>query len=315
MCGIFGAVLRGNATRSDLRVIGESACRLLHHRGPDAEAHWLDEPRGVLLVHTRLSVLDLSAAGAQPMATRSGRYVVVFNGEIYNHQALRLELGLDPAAWRGHSDTETLLEAIERWGVEPTLQRLDGMFAFGLWDRDAQMLTLVRDRLGEKPLYWANGSWGAAFSSEMRALRLLPQIDCSIDAESVGSLLRWGFIAHPRTICAGVRQLAPGTIVTVRADGSVEEHPVSQLLPPSTAVKAKMGFDPPLGEWLRGPLRRWAEDLLFGPELQPWLDRAAIDACWHGHLDRRRNNEYRLWAAITLAAWCRTNASPVATVS
>lgn len=223
MCGIFGAVLRGPA-RDGAEELGRRAAAALAHRGPDAQAHWLDDAAGLVLAHTRLSVLDLSPAGDQPMVSRSGRHVLVFNGEIYNHQDLRAALGQADGGWRGHSDTETMVEAIARWGVEETLRRTDGMFAIGVWDREERALTLARDRLGEKPLYWATGSWGAAFASEMRAMRLVPSIDCSIDPEAVGSLLRWGFVAHPRTICAGVRQLAPGSLVTIARDGTAEEQ-------------------------------------------------------------------------------------------
>ena len=144
----------------------------LGHRGPDAMGAWADAGAKVALAHRRLSILDLSAAGSQPMLSASGRFVIVFNGEIYNHLELRRMLG--DQAWRGHSDTETLLACIEAWGIQSTLARLVGMFAFALWDSTRQELTLARDRLGEKPLYygWQGGVF--LFGSELEGIDRTP---------------------------------------------------------------------------------------------------------------------------------------------
>lgn len=154
MCGIAGYWQTGTPVDAD--VLHRMAAAI-SHRGPDDEGVWRDATTGIALAHRRLSILDLSPAGHQPMMSATGRYIIVFNGEIYNH--LELRKALQGNLWRGHSDTETLLAAFERWGVESALQRCVGMFALALWDREEQELTLARDRLGEKPLYygWQNG--------------------------------------------------------------------------------------------------------------------------------------------------------------
>lgn len=151
MCGITGII----ASQSSAQII-RAMTQAITHRGPDADGIWCDEERGVALGHRRLSILDLSDAGAQPMASVDDRYILVFNGEIYNHRDIREQLAQDnwPANWRGHSDTETILAAFQLWGFEKTLQQLNGMFAIALWDKKEQHLYLARDRMGEKPLYY-----------------------------------------------------------------------------------------------------------------------------------------------------------------
>jgi len=161
MCGIAGFIsskgLPENATG-----IARRMADALAYRGPDDSGTWLDEQSGVALAHRRLSILDLSPEGHQPMASTSGRYVIVFNGEVYNHAELRQALGTpDGLSWRGHSDTEVMLEAICRWGLDQALARFVGMFAFALWDREKKQLILARDRFGEKPLYY--GMQGPCF--------------------------------------------------------------------------------------------------------------------------------------------------------
>ena len=175
MCGIAGLLDVGAVpgARADLaRRMGDR----LAHRGPDDAGVWADDEAGVALAHRRLAILDLTPAGHQPMASACGRHVLTFNGEIYNHLELRTELERAGAAppWRGHADTETLLAAFSAWGIEATLKKSVGMFALAVWDRDRRTLTLARDRLGEKPLYygWLRGTF--LFASELKALRAWP---------------------------------------------------------------------------------------------------------------------------------------------
>jgi asparagine synthase (glutamine-hydrolysing) len=189
------------------------------HRGPDAAGAWFDPGPGIWLGHRRLSIIDLSPAGSQPMESTSGQLVIVFNGEIYNHQELRQELdGAKTRSWRGHSDTEVLLASLEEWGIEGALRRVVGMFAFALWNRAERTLTLARDRIGEKPLYYGKAGRAFVFASELKALRAHPAFDGSIDRDALALLLRYNYIPSPYCIYAGVRKLEPGTYLTVRAD-------------------------------------------------------------------------------------------------
>lgn len=216
MCGIVG-LLSPRPVNEDAIA---AAVASLAHRGPDAGGHWASADRRVLLGHRRLSIIDLSDAGCQPMRSPDGRLVLSFNGEIYNHLALRRQLTMEGCApaWRGHSDTETLLAAISAWGLEATLRRCRGMWALALWDQGERRLWLARDRFGEKPLYHGMIGTGFAFASELKALRALPGFDAAIDPEAAGQLLRYGYIPAPRSIHTGISKLAPGTIMRVDAD-------------------------------------------------------------------------------------------------
>jgi asparagine synthase (glutamine-hydrolysing) len=190
----------------------------LRHRGPDAGAIFVDDEAGVALGHRRLAIIDLSERGAQPMHSLCGRYVIVFNGEIYNHVALREQLeARGDVAWRGTSDTETLLECCAAWGVAPTLQKAVGMFALALWDRAAGRLTLGRDRFGEKPLYYGFIARGAAttfvFGSELKALRAHPEFDNSIDRGALALFLRFCYVPGPYSIYEDIFKLEPGSIL------------------------------------------------------------------------------------------------------
>ncbi len=193
-------------------------------RGPDDAGVWCDLQAGLGLAHVRLAVLDLSSAGHQPMLSNTGRYVIVFNGEIYNHLDLRQELqrdGLLHGPWRGHSDTETLLAAIEAWGIESALQRCVGMFALALWDRYEQCLHLARDRFGEKPLYWGQSGSGTdraiLFGSELAALRAWSGFHNPVHRPTLAQFLRFTAIAAPASIYSGIEQLLPGHLVTIKA--------------------------------------------------------------------------------------------------
>lgn len=199
------------------------------HRGPDDSGRWIDADAGIALGHRRLSIIDLSPQGHQPMHSASGRYVVVFNGEIYNFEALRNELERSGASprWRGHSDTEVLLAAVEAWGVEATLRRLVGMFAIALWDRQDRTLTLARDRLGEKPLYYARIGARLLFGSELKALRAAAGDDLRVDPESLSEFMRFGYVPGPRTIYSGVHKLPPGHWLRITAGGHESTQPLA----------------------------------------------------------------------------------------
>jgi asparagine synthase (glutamine-hydrolysing) len=180
----------------------------LAHRGPDAGGVWTDPDGAVSLGHRRLSIIDLSSDGAQPMRSAGGRYVLSYNGELYNFRALRAELSSYP--FRGGSDTEVLLAAVERWGVRGALERANGMFAFALWDPRRRELHLARDRVGEKPLYytWLGGQ--LAFASELKALRAHPWFDAPVSRSALTLLLRFSYIPAPYSIHEGVWKLPAG---------------------------------------------------------------------------------------------------------
>jgi asparagine synthase (glutamine-hydrolysing) len=219
MCGIAGFLdPRGSSDRATLETTARAMARAIAHRGPDDEGAWADPDAGIALGHRRLAVVDLSPEGHQPMASASGRYVIAFNGEVYNHAAIRAEIESagDAPRWRGHSDTEAMLAAIERWGVDGALARFNGMFAFALWDRATRTLHLARDRMGEKPLYYGEVAGRFVFGSEMKALRALPGFDRPVDREALALYLRFAYVPSPRSIHAGIAKLPPATRAEVR---------------------------------------------------------------------------------------------------
>jgi asparagine synthase (glutamine-hydrolysing) len=264
MCGIAGIFSPELAHSQDsLSETVRSMAFAIRHRGPDDAGAWVDAPAGLALGHARLAILDLSAAGHQPMVGASGRYVIAFNGEIYNHLELRAELeklgsvtfrhgeidgsgalpghvSADPLikdmrpVWRGHSDTETLLAAVERWGLEHTLQKCVGMFALALWDREQRHLTLARDRFGEKPLYygWVGNREGEGgvlghpralvFGSELKALRAHPSFNNPISRPALAQYLRFTHVPAPLSIYEGIYKLPPGTWLRVDAEFAYE---------------------------------------------------------------------------------------------
>lgn len=214
MCGIAG-LLSPVDTRSRLQAISAQMADQLVHRGPDAGGVWAEE--SVALSHRRLAIVDLSKAGAQPMHSVCGRFVIAFNGEIYNHLDLRRDLTAAGAApdWRGHSDTETLLAGIAHWGLDETLRRSAGMFAVALWDRRDRRLSLARDRIGEKPLYWGWAGQALVFGSELKALRQHPDFPHDVCRQALAQYLRFAYVPAPRSIHPGVYKLEPGCILTV----------------------------------------------------------------------------------------------------
>jgi asparagine synthase (glutamine-hydrolysing) len=228
MCGLTGYwKASGHSTQEAQAIVGEMA-RQISHRGPDDQGVWTDADAGLALAHRRLSILDLSPQGHQPMLSHCGRYVIAFNGEVYNFAAIRdeLEQAGVASAWRGHSDTEVMLAAIAAWGLEAALKKFVGMFAFALWDREMHTLSLARDRLREKPLY--NG-WQAEtllFGSELKALKAHPAFRAEIDRDALTLFLRHNAIPSPYSIYQGIHKLPPGTFLQVHA-GQKDARPVA----------------------------------------------------------------------------------------
>ncbi len=221
MCGLAG-FLTNNMDNAD--AIANAMALTIVHRGPDDGDVWLDDQAGIALAHRRLSIVDLSPAGHQPMASKSNRYVIAFNGEIYNHLELRRELEMTPQlkrdgksiSWCGHSDTETLLAGFEAWGIEATLKKTVGMFATSLWDNEEKVLTLARDRMGEKPLYYGFQNNTFLFGSELKALKAHPEFLSEIDRDVLCLYLRHCYIPAPYSIYKGIKKLLPGTYLHVR---------------------------------------------------------------------------------------------------
>jgi asparagine synthase (glutamine-hydrolysing) len=236
MCGITGLWQKRGQSDLALRENIRQMADTLILRGPDDVGVWTDPLVGIALGHRRLAIVDLSSAGHQPMRSASGRFIVAFNGEIYNHLTLRAELQALGAAplWIGHSDTETLLAGFEHWGVETTLQRCVGMFAISLWDIVKKTLYLARDRLGEKPLYfgWVGYGSGRAFvfGSELKALRAYPGFDASVCREALTQYMRFMYVPAPRSIYQGIYKLEPGCMVMVHGQPP-NVAPMSPLRP------------------------------------------------------------------------------------
>ena len=219
MCGFAGFLQRGDVVAAE--AMADVVTRMadtLEHRGPDDFGAWTDAAAGIALGHRRLSIIDLSPEGHQPMRSPSGRYVIAFNGEIYNFQDLRHELERDGYGWRGHSDTEVMLAGFERWGVEGALQRFNGMFAFALWDRTERLLHLARDRLGEKPLYYGWIGRTLLFGSELKALRAHPAWRADIDRDALASYLRHNYVPTPYSIYQGISKLPAAAYLTVSSN-------------------------------------------------------------------------------------------------
>ena len=224
MCGITGFF--GSSDTEQMLLLATAMADRIAHRGPDDSGVWCNQEVGIALAHRRLSIVDLSPAGHQPMYSASGRYVLVYNGEIYNHLEVREQLTAEnhAPAWRGHSDTETLLAAIEAWGLTATLKASVGMFAIALWDRQENTLTLARDRFGEKPLYygWQNGV--LLFGSELKAITVHPAFERRIHREAVALLLRYNYIPAPYSIWQGIHKLPPATYIRFKT-GQLQSEP------------------------------------------------------------------------------------------
>jgi asparagine synthase (glutamine-hydrolysing) len=225
MCGIVGILdSRRRRSSDESGQLLEAMARTMTPRGPDGCGVWTDAAYGIGLGHRRLAILDLSPAGQQPMASANARFVISYNGEIYNHRELSAELEARGVRFRGHSDTEVLIEAFGRWGVRATLDRIDGMFAFAVWDRQRQELVLVRDRLGEKPLFYGRlRSGDIVFGSTIDALRHHPEFDCRINLDALALYFRHKYVPVPWSIYEGIKKVPAGHTVTIAADGTMTE--------------------------------------------------------------------------------------------
>ncbi|MEX2284982.1 MAG: asparagine synthase (glutamine-hydrolyzing) [Gemmatimonadota bacterium] len=215
MCGLAGILTSETRTREELARCGTGMGASLIHRGPDDEGLWLDAEEGVVLVFRRLAIVDLTQEGHQPMTSASGRFMMVFNGEVYNHVELSRELEQKGVRFRGHSDTEVILAAFEAWGIEAAVRRFVGMFAIGVWDRRERQLHLIRDRLGIKPMfvYWKDGQ--LLFGSELKALMAHPDFAAQVDRSALAAYLRYLYVPAPLSILKGVKKLSPGHILTI----------------------------------------------------------------------------------------------------
>ncbi len=217
MCGIVGFWTANGINPIEARMLARRMATRLTHRGPDDSGEWVDEALGLAIAHRRLSILDRSATGQQPMESPSGRYVLSFNGEIYNHLCLRKCLVRDgfKSGFKGHSDTETLSAGLDQWGLEDTLNRSVGMFALAVWDRKNRVLSLARDRVGEKPLYYGVHGRTFLFGSELKALQVHPEFERRVDEQAMCLYLRHGYIPAPWSIWSGIKKLVPGSVLKV----------------------------------------------------------------------------------------------------
>lgn len=224
MCGITGFWSFGGGNADAMRELAGTMANRLVHRGPDGAGVFVDAEAGLAFGFRRLAIIDLSSAGAQPMTSASGRYVVIFNGEIYNHLRLRERLESERASprWRGHSDTEVLLACIEAWGLERAVGEFIGMFAFALWDAREKTLSLVRDRAGVKPMYFALTEKSVLFGSELKALTAHPELDRTIDPLAAKLYAQYRYVPAPKSIYLAARKLLPGSILTIAGPGNVE---------------------------------------------------------------------------------------------
>ena len=229
MCGIAGMVSAARLDRGLLQRMGD----VIAHRGPDDQGIWTDDDAGVAFAHRRLAIVDLSPQGRQPMLSADGRFVLNYNGEIYNHAAIRRELEQRQQApesgWRGHSDTETLLQAIASWGLEASVEKAVGMFAFALWDRQERRLSLVRDRFGEKPLYYGWAGKDFVFGSELKSLRVHPDFDHEIDRRALGLYAAKKYVPAPWSIYRRVFKLEPASILSLSLEAAL--RPANEPLP------------------------------------------------------------------------------------
>ena len=282
MCGIAG--IHDN-TGGDLATRAMAMAERLRHRGPDDGDVWADEAAGIALGHRRLAVIDLSPAGHQPMVSSCGRMVLSYNGEIYNAPELRAELEARGRTFRGHSDTEVIVEGAAEWGLGALLPRLIGMFALALWDRHERRLSLVRDRFGIKPLYWSLQGTCLRFGSELKALTADPGFDQTLDRDALTSYLRLGYVPQPRSIYRSTKKLPAGHILEIGQDGTPSVTPWWRLADVVRAAKAApfTGTEAEAADALEELLkeairRRMYADVPLGVFLSGGIDSTAVTA-------------------------------------
>ncbi len=286
MCGFAGFIdLARSTPEADLLARAEGMAARLYHRGPDGDGVWADASAGLAMGHRRLAILDLSPAGHQPMVSADGRYVIAYNGEVYNFPELRAELEAGGVAFRGSCDTEVVVEAIAAWGLEAALGRMTGMFALALWDKAERILCLARDRLGIKPLYWGRCGDHFLFASEIKALRAHPAWTATVDRDALAAYLRFGYVPAPRSIYAGIAKLEPGTFLTLRDGDEAEIRRYWDLREITLSARARQRDmdDCEATERLDGLLRdavkgRMAADVPLGAFLSGGVDSSTVTA-------------------------------------
>jgi asparagine synthase (glutamine-hydrolysing) len=289
VCGIAGFIDYTRAmSRLAMVEIAEQQGQVIEHRGPDSSDIFVQPEAGLALSHRRLAIIDLSTAGRQPMTSSCGRLCITYNGEIYNAAEIRKELQACGRAFRGLCDTEVLLEACAEWGIGAALQRFIGMFAFAIWDRELRVLTLARDRMGIKPLYYARSAGGFAFGSELKAIGVVPQIELSVDPNALTSYLRYSYVPAPNTIYKNVFKLLPGTTLVVSSDRERQHcepqqywsfHDValagSSSMQTRSDAQAVEVLDDILGDAVR---RRMVADVPLGVFLSGGVDSSTVAA-------------------------------------
>jgi len=287
MCGFAGFLATADQSSDALAYSVRKMIESITHRGPDASGTWVDERAGFALGFRRLAIIDVSPAGHQPMRSASGRFVIAFNGEVYNFENLRDELEPHGAVFQGHSDTEVILAAFEQWGIVPSLKRFVGMFAMAVWDTERRELTLVRDRLGKKPLYIYREPGLVTFGSELKALFAGPSFDRAIDQEALSSYLRYLYVPAPRTIFKHARKLPQAHVLQLVDPGAPLPAPKPYW---SVRQAALDGLANPLGgseedrlEALDGMLKdavrcRMRSDVPLGALLSGGVDSSAVVA-------------------------------------
>ena len=286
MCGIAGFIRP--SVDWDAEKLGRVATRMssaVGHRGPDDAGEWVDPAAGVAFGHRRLSIIDLSAAGHQPMQSQDGRWVLSYNGELYNTPQLRAALTETGIRLRGSSDTEVLVESFARFGVVETLRRADGMLALAVWDRRDRTLSLARDRMGEKPLYWGWQGRTLLFGSELKALRRHPDFRGELDRSSAASMLRYGYVPSPWSIYQGISKLDPGTVLQVDPSAPGEERRTAfwslrdvVSRPRPSARPDEDVVDELDGLLRRSVLSRMAADVPLGAFLSGGIDSSTVVA-------------------------------------
>ncbi len=276
MCGLVGVVYNNPHFKEHLADVANLMLAPIEHRGPDSSGIWIDEKSGVAFGHRRLSIIDLSEHGSQPMKSSTDRFVITYNGEVYNFKELKKELNsLGYTSWHGESDTEVILAAIEYWGLEKAISKFVGMFAFALWDKQEQLLHLVRDRMGIKPLYWTIQNGTSVFASELKSLMSGEAWEAEIDTNSLALFMKYKYVPCPATIFKNVYQLEPATILTFDknknlkktkywdlnnvARSGIEHANTEKLLSEdeifdlvNSAVKCRLVSDVPIGAFLSG---------------------------------------------------------------
>ena len=297
MCGITGFLYRSKRPgKSELSQNAETMANRLRHRGPDAGGVWVEAETGIALGHRRLSIIDLSTAGAQPMHSASGRYVIAYNGEIYNWAEPRDRLVEEGYPFVGHSDTEVVLAAIEHWGLQKTLDSIHGMFAIAIWDRETRELTLVRDRVGKKPLYYGWCGDVFMFASELKALRVHPEFDAGIDRDALAHFIQYGWISEPLSIYMNIRKLQPGGYITIKAESSPWSVPTRRYWAANRVMEAARSqlfagsfeqacdkLDNLLTESVR---ERMVADVDLGALLSGGIDSSTVVGMMQKHSDR-----------------------------